>query len=248
MLFLQPPAPCKIGQYLKITIRSRELTYPTWGKGKSSSEVPLKGICKFPGGKLKISKSCSKNSIKLGIKQRSRAISRKPSANVQMLYTIDPSVDYVDIFGRSSTTLGLNWGHFERILFHPKTVYLFGFSSAKSHNLPPPPPAEWNTTPVNISSSFSTHQHVFSMDSSLSFGVRDKVIGKIIALDTSPLKKSWFRRMKIDTPNWYTQWEKAWSENIQWFFSWTRLSKLTLCIFISAHGYVMFFCNMLSNS
>ena len=31
-------------------IPSRELTYPTWGIGKSSSKVPEKRICWFPGG------------------------------------------------------------------------------------------------------------------------------------------------------------------------------------------------------
>lgn len=32
-------------QVVKMEISSRELTYPTYGKGKSSSELPLKGIC-----------------------------------------------------------------------------------------------------------------------------------------------------------------------------------------------------------
>ena len=31
-------------------IPSRELTYPTWGKGKSFSRIPWVGICWFPGG------------------------------------------------------------------------------------------------------------------------------------------------------------------------------------------------------
>ena len=29
---------------------SRKLTYPTWGKGKSSSKWTFQGICSFPGG------------------------------------------------------------------------------------------------------------------------------------------------------------------------------------------------------
>ena len=33
-----------------VSVPSRELTYPTWGKGKSSSKVPFLGICWFPGG------------------------------------------------------------------------------------------------------------------------------------------------------------------------------------------------------
>ena len=42
------PIPTSIFFYQNIP--SRELTYPTWGKGKSSSKVPFYGICQFPGG------------------------------------------------------------------------------------------------------------------------------------------------------------------------------------------------------
>ena len=38
------------GERRKKKIPSRELTYPTFGKGKSSSKVPWEGICWFPGG------------------------------------------------------------------------------------------------------------------------------------------------------------------------------------------------------
>ena len=35
-------------------VPSRELTYPTWGKGKSSSNCHFWGICSFPGGYLEV--------------------------------------------------------------------------------------------------------------------------------------------------------------------------------------------------